>query len=242
MKSEAEGIRPKKYLLLAFLLPALVSGGCSSRVELPIAKTGDPSFPVYIIHHGKHAGVAVRKDDIPGGLLPETEDFPDADYLEMGWGDREYYQIEDPGVWVTLKAGAWPTSSVLHVVGIEGDLSRFFHSARIVRLDLCPNAFLRLIQAVHFSFDRGGNAGSRSLRKGYYSVSWFYPARGRFHLFHTCNGWVAEILETAGLPMGWPLPITADQLLARIDQWLDARVSRGKYDYHQVCAVQGNRE
>ena len=30
----------------------------------------------------------------------------------------------------------------------------------------------------------------------------FYPATGRFHLFHTCNDWIGETLRAAGLGFG----------------------------------------
>ncbi len=220
---------------LLLLALSLLCGACSPKNPIPLARAGESGVPVFVIDHGKHAGLAVRKADIPRGFWPETVDFSHADFIEVGWGDWDYYQMEDPGVWVTLKAGGWPTPSVLHVVGIDGDLSRHFPYAEIIRLDLCPKAFLKLIQYIDSSFERMENPRSKPLRRGYYPVSWFYPAKGSFHLFRTCNGWVAEALESTGLPMGWPLPITADQLMSRIRNLLPRRASPEKYDYHHGC-------
>ncbi len=213
------------------LISSLLFTACVARQSLPVAARG-ATVPVYVVNHGKHAGLAVRRGDIPQGLWPESADFPGADFLEVGWGDRDYYQITEPGIWITLKAALWPTHSVLHVVGIRDKLSQFYPGAEIIRLDLCQEAYLKLIKYIHLSFDRRVDVKVRPLRRGYYPFSWFYPATGRFHLFHTCNGWIANVLEAAGLPMGWPLPVTSEQLMSRIRKLPEIRspVSKCGFD------------
>jgi len=188
--------------------------------KAPSFSAGDESLAsIYLINHGKHTGLVVRSTDIPPRLWPESRDFPDADYLELGWGDWDYYQTDDPGLWLTLKAAFWSTASVLHVVGVKGSVADRFAGYEVIRLELAPGGFAKLVDYIHQSFARNGETKARPIGPGYGLGSRFYPARGKFHLYNTCNGWVAHALEAAGYPMGVFLPVTADQLMAKARQF-----------------------
>jgi len=52
------------------------------------------------------------------------------------------------------------------------------------------------------------------LGPGLYGRSRFYASRERFHLFKTCNVWVATALREAGLPV--TPSINAGALMARL--------------------------
>jgi len=54
------------------------------------------------------------------------------------------------------------------------------------------------------------------LASGLGANSLFYPARGKFHLFNTCNSWTARALKAAGYPLGMLDPVTADELIAKV--------------------------
>lgn len=207
------------FAALLFCLLLLCSA-CTGPSKAPSFSIGDESLAsIYLIDHGKHAGLVVRKADIPAGLWPESRDFPDADYLELGWGDWDYYQADDPGLWMTLKAAFWPTASVLHVVGVKGSVADRFAGYEVIRLELAPDGFAKLVAYIHQSFARNGETKARPIGLGYGLGSRFYPARGKFHLYNTCNGWVARALEAAGYPMGVFRPVTADQLMAKARQF-----------------------
>ena len=194
----------------------LLCSACAEPTKtFPFPRQGEPSASIYLINHGKHTGLGVRRADIPQGLVPETGDFPAADYLEMGWGDWDYYQAGDPGLWLTLKAALWPTASVLHVVGVKGAVTERFAGYEIVRLDVPRSGFVRLATFIHRSFARDGAAKAGPIGPGYGRDSLFYPARGKFHIFNTCNGWTARALEAAGYPMGLFKPFTAEQLITK---------------------------
>jgi len=200
---------------LIWLLPWLCVA-CAGPAPNPPAYCSSDCAVVDIINHGWHSGLVLRVTDIPRGLLPEAADFPGSDHLEFGWGDGDYYQADDPGPWLTLKAACWPTSSVLHVVGFSGSVNRQFAGYESVRLELTRERFLGLAVFVDQGFDRQGKAKAGPLRPGYGLNSRFYPARGTFHLFNTCNGWIAQALAAAGYPMGAPDPVTADALMTRV--------------------------
>ncbi|MGY6276056.1 DUF2459 domain-containing protein [Methylomonas sp. MgM2] len=177
---------------------------------------GDAAVSIYVVNHGWHTGLVVRRIDIPSGLIPEAADFPSSDYLELGWGDWDYYQSSGPGLWLTLKASLWPTASVLHVVGIQGAAASHFAGYEMIRLDVARAGFARFVAYLHSSFLRLGALKTRPIGSGWEPHSLFYPARGKFHLLNTCNSWVASALEAAGYPMGTLEPVTAGQLMAKV--------------------------
>lgn len=204
----------------ALLFCLLLCSACTGPTKAPSFSARDESLAsIYVINHGKHSGLVVRWADIPTGLWPESRDFLDADYLELGWGDWDYYQADDPGLWLALKAAFWSTASVLHVVGVKGSVADRFAGHEVIRLELAPDGFAKLMVYIHQSFARNGEAKARPIGPGYGLGSRFYPAQGKFHIYNTCNGWVARALEAAGYPMGIFRPVTADQLMAKARQF-----------------------
>lgn len=171
---------------------------------------------IYLVSHGWHAGLVIRRRDIPEGLWPEHADFPEADYLEVGFGDRDYYQAHDPGLWLAFKAAVWPSAGVLQVVGVRSTVIAYFPHSEIVELPMTRADLHRLIAYVHDSHERKGQAKATSLGHGLYGDSRFYPARIRFHLFNTCNVWVANALRCAGYPVVPLRSITTGGLLAQV--------------------------
>lgn len=163
--------------------------------------------------HGWHTGIVIRRADIPAGLWPEAGDFPQAEYLEVGWGDRDYYQHPDPGLWLTLKAALVPTPSVLHVVGLRGSAAGSFPASEVVELRLARAGVERLVRHIDHAHARTGTPRAAPLGPGLYGDSRFYPARESFHLFNTCNVWTARALRAAGLP--FTPAVTAEGVMAQ---------------------------
>jgi len=187
---------------------------CACAAPLPV-----PAFPgpadarIYVVGHGGHTGIVVRKADVPPGLWPELRDFPHAKYLEIGWGDADFYPSPDPGPWTTFKAAFLPTDSVLHVVGINVGVTRYFVANEVVAISLPRAAVASLVVYVHNAYLRSGAGPVAPIGRGLYGDSRFYPARESFHLLRTCNVWAAGALRAAGLPIHDDL--TAEGLMAQ---------------------------
>lgn len=177
----------------ALLFACLLCGCASSPVAVLPQAPADAS--VLLVPQGGHTGIAVRRTDIPEPLLPEKRDFPLADYLEFGWGDRDFYMTEFPGPWVTFKAAFLPTRSVVHVAAVRGAPASSFPGSEILELRVSRPALEGLLRYVHDSFARDGRGAAEPLGRG------FYSGREKFHLLRTCNVWTAGALRAAGLPV-----------------------------------------
>lgn len=162
---------------------------------------GEPITSIYLVSHGWHAGIVVKRADIPAGTWPQHEDFPDSEYLEVGWGDKDYYMTPEPGLWITLKAGLLPSASVLHVVGFNGPATTFFPRNEVIRIDLSRAGFKRLCRFLEDGYARDETAPSQPLGSSPYANGRFFLAREKYHIFNTCNAWTARALREAGIPI-----------------------------------------
>jgi uncharacterized protein (TIGR02117 family) len=184
-------------------LTLLALGACTALPPNPASPQDDePRIAIYLVAHDKHSGIAVRCADIPAGLWPEIRDFPQADYLEVGWGDRDYYYGRNQSLWDALRAAFRSNNpSVLHVVGVRGTLRENFPASEIIEVTLPRDGFERLIRYIHDAYDRAGAPVVAPLGPGLYGDSRFYPGRETFSLQRTCNVWTARGLRGAGLPV-----------------------------------------
>jgi uncharacterized protein (TIGR02117 family) len=173
---------------------------------------------IYVVSHGWHTGMVIRRSDVPAGLWPESAHFPNAEYLEIGWGDRDYYMTPGFSLWLAIKALFWPSRSVLHVVGFTGSVVHNFPTSDVVELQLAASGLEALVHLIHSSHAREGAGPVAALRAGLYGDSRFYPSRERFHMFKTCNVWTARALRTAGLPLRVPFALTADAVIGQARQ------------------------
>jgi len=175
---------------------------CAAQTrEAPAPSENESHKTIYLVNHGWHAGIVLRHTDIPENIWPKLGNFRNMEYLEVGWGDMDYYQIPDPHLGFTLKAALLPTASVLHIVSFNGQVPDYFPYSEIIRIKLSSAGFehLSLMIASSFALDKAGNI--KSLGPGRYGNSRFYLSRETYHLFNTCNVWTARALRTAGLPI-----------------------------------------
>jgi uncharacterized protein (TIGR02117 family) len=167
---------------------------------------------IFVVHDAWHAAIVIKKADISVVVLPELRDFPTADYVEFSWGDRDYFPAPDGGVGLALKAAFWSSGSILHVVGFKDAVENAYPGADIIGINLSEEGFQRLIKFISDTFSRPHPPAPAEARPGLFSNGRFYSAEGKFSLLRTCNTWVAEALNTAGLPINPGYVITAANL------------------------------
>jgi uncharacterized protein (TIGR02117 family) len=193
------------------------------RVAAP-AEGPDSTSAIYLVRHGWHAGVAVRRADLQAApdaaaspLRSVLETFPDARYLEVGWGEARYYPGETRGVWGAVRAGAWPTASVLHVVPVSGPVTAAFRPNTIVRIPVGPGELEALTQYVSASFAVDDAGRPVRATDGFYPGSQFYRSGLTYHVFNNCNHWAAAALEAAGCDTAPRWTLTVGQVVRQAE-------------------------
>lgn len=161
------------------------------------------SAEFYVGSHGWHTSIIVARAQIPKNTWPRgvaDGTFARYPYLQTGWGDRKFYTHPKPNAGMALDAVLSPGPSVLHVVGLKPPLSRSLEWSALVRVPCTKQEFDSLCRALGDSFERDARGRAQPLGPGLYGeTSRFYPARGRYHLFNTCDTWTARMMRAGGL-------------------------------------------
>ena len=205
-----------RLIFAATVISALA--GCApqepSRIEAGAPPAGVHS--IFVTTYGYHTGLIVRAREIPDGAWPARLDFPAAEWLEVGWGEREYYPRENPGVLRALRALAVPSRSTLHVIPINGALTQARPENEIVELRVPEAGFTRMVAFVRQSHELDANGRGVMIPSSVRLPGRFYASPRTFHAFENCNVWVARALESAGLPVDPRAAITAEALLRQV--------------------------
>jgi uncharacterized protein (TIGR02117 family) len=167
---------------------------------------------VAIVHNDWHAAIVLRKSDFADKFMPELADFPAAQFIEFSWGDKDYFPDPASGIFGAIKAALWSGGSVMHLVGFADTVEYFYRGASITELRLSASAYGRMVDYISETFAREKSSGRAPAAPGLFPYSRFYPASRSFSVLHTCNTWVAEALELAGLPLASGWVITAGNL------------------------------
>jgi uncharacterized protein (TIGR02117 family) len=216
----------KRLTAGCLLLCLLGCAGQTHTAEAWRCAAQDTRCPlIFIVHDSWHAAIVLRRVDLDTGAITETNDFPGARHIEFSWGDKDYFPDPNSGVLKALKAEFWSSGSVLHLVGFDDDVGKFFPKAEVVELRVSALVYDRLIAFISASFERPPERGRAPAQPGLYEYSRFYPSTRRFSLLNTCNTWVARALETAGLPVTASGVITAGQLGSQLDRIAPPAVS-----------------
>lgn len=229
-----DGERPREQRKVFVNRRAVVVIGCLLALAVgaamvacqPVPTIVPPSEPkagpkaggiaIYVTSNGWHTGIAVARASLPAGVIPETADFPEAPYLEFGWGDAEYYPAPRPTLGMALGAAIGPNPAIVHLIGLPAHPRQVFPKSEVVDLGLSPEGFQKLVRYLDATFARDGAERARPSAPGLHSFSLFYPATGKFSLFNTCNTWAARGLAAAGVPIDPSGVVRAEELMVQI--------------------------
>lgn len=190
---------------------------------------GAETVAVAVVDHGYHAGLVLRTADVARAgaerglpaLSALAARFGAYPWLEIGWGDSEFYRFAPRLSDVTVAMAATALTggndgSVLHVVGLLEEARESFPTSDVQPLGLSADGFAALSDRLAAAFALDAVGQPESLGPGLYGPSLFFRANGRYSLLATCNHWVAALLATAGLKVS-PVPsVLSNGLLAEL--------------------------
>lgn len=193
-----------RWLITKALLFFMVTlaNGCTNQPNTQFLHgEGEQTKSIFLVSHGWHAGIVIKRVDIRQSEWPRLHAFAHMDYLEIGWGDKDYYTSLDPGPGLAVKALLLPTSSVLHLVGFRGPPESYFPYSEIIWIELSVSGFEQMVHHISKSFSRDESGTAVPLGPGNYGYSRFYASEETYHLCKTCNTWSATVLQAAGCPI-----------------------------------------
>lgn len=180
--------------------------------DLYPARSGEATVTVHVVRHGWHSGLVIRRDAISREGWPDPAGFRAARFLEVGWGDRAFYQSPDAGIRLALEASLASEGSVLHVTGLDRPPAEHFAHAEVMPVVLSARGAEALVRFVSRAYARDAAGRPIDLGPGLYPGSRFYAATGRYSLVYTCNSWIAGALRAGGCPITPAWALTAGNL------------------------------
>ena len=206
-------------LVAGLPVAVLLGGACLGPLpDRYPPRSGEASVTIYVVGHGWHTGIVVRRDDVPTGAWPESGRLPVTRFLEVGWGDRAFYESPDAGASLALKAALASEASVLHVAGFDRTPAEYFPRAEIIAIELSSRGMESVAAFISRTYARDAAGEPIELGPGLYPGSRFYAASGRYSLVNTCNTWIAEALQAGGCPITPVWAVTAGNLLFQAER------------------------
>lgn len=196
-------------LLLVCALPGCATdGGCLDDTTPP-----EQVRSIYVVKRAWHTGVAIAAADWPNRDWPLLADFQGSDYLEFGWGDERFYQAEPETWWQGIRAALWPTSSVIHVIGVRSPIIENIYADDIVEVRVSVDGLRRMAAAIEQEFTERDPAATPVSLRAAPKPNHFYSARRKFFFPRMCNWWIASRLEEANCPIAPWSVVTAPRIM-----------------------------
>lgn len=193
---------PRRALLRACLagstLQTLV--GCRSTPLPTFQEPPSDGVAIHVIAGGWHTEIALPVHVIHGPLRGLTADFPGAQYLVFGWGERNYYMTRAPTFDDAVRA-LFPGPAVLLVTPLYGPPRDSRPGAQVFEVGLPMAGLEPLSNYLWAALEKSGDGTPRRLAAGPGPGSVFYVATGTYSASYTCNTWTAEGLRAGGVPV-----------------------------------------
>lgn len=156
---------------------------------------------IHVIKYEWHTGVIFKRDEATNYFPALQNDFNEFEYIDVGWGDKDFYMAEEETFWLAFKAGMLPTKSALHISALNDNPEEYYRGFEMVKINLDEENFKNLIQYFNKSFALDENNNNIKLKNGLKKNSQFYLSNEKYYIFKTCNNWIAKGLKKAGVPI-----------------------------------------
>lgn len=175
--------------------------GCGSTPSPTYREAGPgDGVTIHVIAAGWHTEIALSVHAIHDPLRAVAPDFPGAQYLSFGWGERNYYMARAPTLGDAMSA-LFPGPAVLLVSPLYLPPRDSRPEAQVFELRLSTAGLDRLSDYLWTAFEKSADGATRRLAAGPGHGSAFYAATGTYSSGYTCNTWTAEGLRVGGAPV-----------------------------------------
>ena len=214
-------IPSKCRLLIIFLnLILSVSFCCTGRENtesLINPNSQSDIHSIYIVNNYMHTGIIIPVENESIHVISSLKYFRDYNFIDIGWGEEKFYQDPNNNICMGARAILLPNTSVIRIEGCSAAMENFIlWSDFTVRLSLTTEQYMKLLDFIGKSFIKGSDDESVITSSRHSGEIIFFKSVYRYHLFNTCNTWVAKALQKAGLDVSPTFIITARQFYNKI--------------------------
>lgn len=155
---------------------------------------------IYFIKQNWHTAIVFNACELDSILFRENNSFIEFNLIDIGWGDEEFYQYPGFDSGLAFKALFYATPSTLRVEGINLTKEDYFKLSEIVvEVTVSDEQFKNICAFINQTFYKNDEGETSILSQKAEGKIIFYKAVGSYHLFNTCNTWLAKCLSEAGV-------------------------------------------
>jgi hypothetical protein len=202
-----------RYLCLLFTVLAV--SGCGSVVQpCPASNTGDV---VYVVGQKWHVEIGIPVEELGKDLSFYREIFVGARVIMFGYGKKTFFTAPRETI-SEYFLGPFPGPAVIQVVGLTVTPVEVYSGESTTTLALPPGGSRAL--SAYIWNDLAKDAAGKPLVVAHSTDSngLFYAAQSEYTLLHTCNTWIADALNGAGLPVSGDNVIFSGQVMTRVGE------------------------
>lgn len=181
-----------------------------------ITTNNNSKYTIYLVKYRWHTGIVFNKNAIDTTIWRESNDFSNCKYLDIGWGDKDFYIHRGFDLGLAIKALFYPTPSVLRIEALEfqlADYIKFSDAALKIKIDSC--GFNNLLRFIHNTYKHDAKNKPEIVTSRNNGMVKFYKAKGKYSIFNTCNTWAAKGLNKAGIKISTDI-ILSQQLFKEL--------------------------
>ena len=140
-------------------------------------------YTIYLVKYRWHTGIVLNKASIDTVRLPESNDFKNYKFLDIGWGDRDFYIHNGFDLGLAINALFYPTTSVLRIEGLGSpveDYIKFYDETVQIKLD--STGYKNLLTFIHNTFEHTEKGKPEIITERYNGMIKYYKAKGEYSI------------------------------------------------------------
>jgi hypothetical protein len=178
------------------------------------------SISIYLVKANWHTGLMIPVNDFTKKILPVLSYFEGFEYVDIGWGDAEFYQ--SPGFNICLAAYAilLPTPSVIRIDGYKFPIERVVEWREFaIQFVLTKDSFLKMADFINQSFKYDDYKKVIISSRDKERPIIFFKSVHYYFFMRTCNTWAAEAIQSTGVEIDTFGLVTAGQLYFKLSRF-----------------------
>lgn len=177
-----------KILILIFLFFSVLIAKAWQEQE--------DAHTIYVSSLSWHTGIVVPAESFPDSLWRKGHNYADAHYLEIGWGDADFFTDEGFNLWYALKAAFWPTPTAIQIRPIYRNVENFYSNTDVAKIEISDEQMQRLTSYLveELELDENGKIIPAKENSG----KNFYKGSSSYYFPKNSNVWAARALKEAG--------------------------------------------
>lgn len=154
---------------------------------------------IYVISISWHTGIVVPAASFPDTLWREGHNYSDAQYLEIGWGDSDFFTQKKFNLWYALKSVFWPTPSAIQIKPIYQNVEKFYTNTHVAKIEVHDEQLKQLIAYLveELELDEDGKILPVTAVYG----NDFYKSSSLYYFPKNSNVWAARALKRTGFSL-----------------------------------------